>query len=227
MKLDFKITGQSETIQLIRKFEKLTGKGVEDGIREMALSTARQLAIKVQPYGISDKGKGKKFVENIEKQVTQVFIGVNLGQYSETSNLRSAHRSNRNRGRIRGDKITKQPGQRWKNVIDRGQLERVTTDQQAKAGRAKAAWLTAGNSLGVGRASKIGKWIDRHIGKGYGGHNMLGRGIRAVVQLYNNTTYLTGPQKNKDVAAALKLGRANAIKRMQTIVAKQAAKAQP
>ena len=227
MKIDFRVVGQSETIQLLRKFEKLTGKGVEDGIREMALSTARQLAIKVQPYGVSNSGKGKKFVENIERQVSQIWFGVNLGAYPETTNLRQAHRQQRRNGRVRGRKFRKEQGNWWRNLIPESERDRYVVEQQAKAGRAKAAWLTAGNSLGVGKASKIGKWIDRHIGKGYGGHNMLGRGIRAVVQLYNNTPYLTGPQKNKDVAAALKLGRANAIKRMQTIVAKQAAKAQP
>jgi hypothetical protein len=174
----------------------------------------------MQPYGVTDRGRSKKFIENIEKQITQVFIGVNLGEYPETTNLESAHRSARRRGRVRGDKITKQPGQYWKNVIDRSQLRQLAVEKQRRAGRAKAGWITAGNSLGAARISKIGKWIDRHVGKGYGSSQVTGSKLRTQIQLHNHTPYLSFFQKDREVRAALKEGREKGILRLRVIVKK-------
>jgi hypothetical protein len=220
MRITTKVTGQESVINTLRQLEAITGKSVETGIKEMALSTARALATKMQPYGVSGGGKAKKFQENIEKQITQVFIGVNLGEYPETTNLESAHRSARRRGRVRGEKITKEGGKRWKWLIDDNQKKRVVDDKQAKAGRAKAGWITAGNSLGVGKISRIGRWIDRHVGKGYGESRVTGKRLRAKVELENRTPYLSFLQKERDVRAALKEGREKGLLRLKIILSK-------
>jgi hypothetical protein len=220
MNVKVQVKGEQEVKDLLKKFEKATGKGIETGIKEMALSTARALATKMQPYGVGGGGKAKKFQENIEKQIVQVFIGVNLGQYGETSNLESAHRSVRRRGRVKGEKMTKEGGRRWKGIIDEDQKKRLIEDKQAKAGRAKAAWITAGNSLGVGKISRIGRWIDRHVGKGYGASYVTGRNLRAKVELENRTPYLSYLQKERDIRAALKEGREKGILRLRIITKK-------
>jgi hypothetical protein len=222
--MKFSVVGQSETKQLLRKFEQLTGKGIETGIKEMALSTSRQLATKMQPYGISDKGKAAKFLQNIEKQVAQVWFGINLGAYPESTDLKSSHYALRRNGRIRGRKFRKEKGNWWRGLITEDERDRYAKEQQAKAGRAKAAWIAAGNSLGVGKASKIGRWIQRHVGSGWASATVMDRGLNAKVELANNTPYLTGVQKQRDVAAALRAGRTNGIKRMRIIVDKQTKK---
>jgi hypothetical protein len=78
--------------------------------------------------------------------------------------------------------------------------------------------------LGVGKASKIGRWIQRHVGSGWASATVMDRGLNAKVELANNTPYLTGVQKQRDVAAALRAGRTNGIKRMRIIVDKQTKK---
>jgi hypothetical protein len=224
MKIEAKVTGQEGTKRLLKNFERLTGKGIETGIKEMALSSARALATKMQPYGVTDRGRSKKFQDNIEKQIAQIFIGVNLGVYPETGSLESAHRAARRRGRVRGEKITKEGGKRWKGVIDQSQLRQLAVEKQSRAGRAKAGWIAAGNSLGVAKMSKIGAWINRHVGKGYGTSHVMGRGLKTQIQLQNRTPYLSYLQKEREVRAALKEGREKGITRLRIIVDKQTKK---
>jgi hypothetical protein len=220
MKIKVEVKGDADVKDLLKKFEKATGKGIETGIKEMALSSARALATKMQPYGVTDRGRSKKFQDNIEKQIAQIFIGVNLGVYPETGSLESAHRAARRRGRVRGEKITKEGGKRWKGVIDQSQLRQLAVEKQSRAGRAKAGWIAAGNSLGVAKMSKIGAWINRHVGKGYGTSHVMGRGLKTQIQLQNRTPYLSYLQKEREVRAALKEGREKGILRLRIIVKK-------
>ena len=216
-----KMEGEAQTKQLLRQFAKLTGKGVETGIKEMALSTSRQLAIKMQPYGISDKGKAAKFLKNIEKQVVQVWFGINLGAYPESTDLKSSHYALRRNGRIHGRMFRKEQGNYWRDLIPEDERDRYAKEQQAKAGRAKAAWIAAGNSLNVGKASRIGRWIQRHVGSGRGTSKVMRRGLFTKIELANNTPYLDGVQNHRNVAAALLKGRENGVKRMRKIIDKQ------
>ena len=220
MKLTARLIGESETRKLLKEFEKATGKGVERGIDEIAMSSARALASRVQPYGLTQQ-KGDKFMKNIAAQVTAAWFMVNLGLIPATSSMRAAHYAARRNGKVKipsGGFERKGKG-RWLGLISETERDFYIAEQQAKAGRAKAAWVSAGESLGVGKMSGVSRWIRRHVGS-FGRSTRAGRMLRASVDLANDTPYLNGVQKDRDLQTALAQGRRNGIKRMKTIISK-------
>lgn len=218
MKLTAKLFGESETRKLLKEFEKATGKGVERGIDEIAMSSARALASRVQPYGLTQQ-KGDKFMKNIAAQVTAAWFMVNLGLIPATSSMRAAHYAARRNGKVKipsGGFERKGKG-RWLGLISETERDSYIAEQQAKAGRAKAAWVSAGESLGIGQMSGVAQWIRRHVGA-YGDNQKLGRMLRAKVQLNNLTPYISLLQKEREIQSALRIGRKNGLARMKRII---------
>lgn len=213
------LTNEAEFRRMVEQYAAKTGKGLERGVKEIAMSSARALAQKVQPFGLG-KDKGAKFIANIGRQIDQAYIGVNLGAYPATNSMEEAHMSQRKNGKIRPRKFRKERGQPWLKLITQAQKEEYKRKIQKKAGRAKGAWVQAGNSLNAGKMSGVPDWIKRHATSGYGGSSVTGFGLDTVVELYNKTPYLRSIQRDRDVQAALITGRKNGFKRLQTILEK-------
>jgi|TARA_R110000823_G_scaffold182053_1_gene314899 hypothetical protein len=211
-----------ETERLLEKYSKITGKGVEDGIKEVGKSVAKRLAITVQPFGINSS-KGKKFMESIGHQVDRVFVGVNMG-YLPRNSIASAHAAARRDGSVprRKSAYRSKAGHRWKNIISMGDKEQYKRKVQAHAGIAKSGWITAGEMLGAGKITGVAKWIRRHVGKG-GKSRVSGRGMKAVIELENTTGYIRSIQNDRAVQSAIKTGYSNGYKRLVHII-KQAEK---
>lgn len=222
MRLNAKLIGASETKKLLDKFSKSTGKAVETGIKEIAMSSARALCIKVQPFGVK-ASRGKQFIENVGRQVDQAFFGVNLGAYPATNDIKQAHYAARRNGKVPPRQFRKERGKKWLGLISESDKQSYRVKAQAKAGRAKGAWVESGNSLGVAKMSGIPQWISRHDSTGYGGHKMEGRSLSAQVSLWNKTPYIRSIQPDSAVKAALAQGRKNGIKRMEKIIKKVSA----
>jgi len=212
------------TQDIIEQFVAATGKGAEEAIEIMAFSAGRRLINTVQPYGL--KG-GKKFEENIARQINQVFIATNLGQYGEQRDIRAAHNTRRRNGRVSpAGKITKVKGEKWKGVISESEKDRYVRDQQEKAGQAKGAWVEAINSIGKSNISGIPAWIKRHASSGFGKSRKEGEGLKTKITIINETPYMTTRmQKPQDLMKAAQDGFANGMRRLSQLAAKAEEKA--
>jgi hypothetical protein len=206
----------------IEEFALRTGKSVEDGINEIAMSAGRRLAHTVQPYGITATS-GAKFVKSIGNQVDQVWFGVNLGAYPPTGDIRAAHYEQRfsgsgRKGSVKFRQFRKERGQKWLDLITVGQKEDYKRKQQAKAGRAKGAWVAATNDLGGKKLSGVAAWIARHDKSSMGTAKKTGAGLKYKAELENKTPYLTSIQPDRAVAAAVTFGLKNGMKRIQKVI---------
>lgn len=224
MKIEMELTKDSkaEFKRILKEFEAATGQGVEEGIRGIGLSTARELAHKFQPYGLGS-AKGQKFIDSIGAQVDRAYLGVNLGAFPATTDMREAHfaarkKSGREAGQVPDRKFRKEQGKPWLGLITQAQKEIYKRKVQAKAGRAKAAWIEAGNQLTKAKISGVAKWISRHLGSGFGKSNVTGGGLKTESELINMTPYAKYKQTNSQIKSAIKAGQKNGVKRMEHII---------
>ena len=210
-------------LRTIQRYSELTHKGIEEGVKEIAKSSAKRLAITVQPYGLSSK-KGEKLEKSIGMQVDAVFLGVNLGAFPASTDIAAAHLAARRNGKVPYRQFRKERGKPWLDLISMGKKEEYKRKIVKKAGRAKAAWVTAANAMGIGKLSGIPQWIRRHVGGSWGRVSYSGKGRNFMVTLSNMTPYIRSIQPDKTVKNALKQGMVNGYKRMETIIKKKTAK---
>lgn len=224
MKLDFRVIGSSELKKKLAKVEQLTGRGIEDAIKEMGSSTAKALAIYVQPYGLKTNDK---FLRSIKAQVDRAWFGVNVGAYPATTDMRQAHYQARINGVVPKRLFRKERGKPWLGLISGEEKESHAKRQIAKAGRAKGAWVESGNALGrksfgkrrrAMKISGVAMWIQRHVTSGYGVATIKGSGLGAKIELHNRTPYISNIQKYAEIRKSLRIGRARGLSRLNTII---------
>ena len=215
MKISAQMLNEASFKREIAKFEKMTGRGVDAGVKQIAESTGRSLASKIRPYGMSAK-KGKQFEENIHEQIRHVRYGVNVGAYPG-SNISSAHNQQRRNGRVR---IRKVYGKGWKDTISEGDMQAYARKQAAKAGMVKAGWIDATNKATGSNLKKIPRWISRHLGKGLGAGRMYKRGANTFLDIENKARHASRAQSDREVRSALYQGRRNALKFMMLQIRK-------
>jgi len=204
MKVDFKLEGVDSTKKLLKLYEKHLGKGVADGVKQMAADSAVSLAMRVQPYGLKDE-KMKIFQKNIGRQVDFAAYAVRVGQAFGATNIEDGHNKLRRNGSI---KLTRMRKAKAVNQVPQGEVEQYKRKQVAKAGRAKGGWIDCAKKLGS-KLSKVGTIIKKQSNGAWGFVSGVGTPIITMVNL---TPYLTGPQKDKDVRYALAQGRKNGLK---------------
>lgn len=218
-----KITGsinESEFKKTLRQYSKAVGVGLEDAVEKAAESSAKALASKMRPYGLSAK-KGQDFQDNIAEQIRHVRYGVNVGAYRGSS-IEAAHENQRKQGRVR---IRKVRGSGWDNTISEGEMHSYTRKKQAQAGIAKAGWFAAFVQAARRRLSrKPAKWISRHIQNKYGNGRKTNKGLSVEYQMENTVPYIHEAQKPQEVASALRQGRKNFLRHMQQQIDKAASK---
>lgn len=199
---------------------KTTGKTAEEGVGMIAKSAARRLIHTVQPYGVN-QAVGEKYKKSIAKQVSRAVRNANvIGIDGDASTV---HRRARDRkGQV--PKSLKTDGQFKRRPIETEDREAQIRKAQAKAGRAKGAWLEAANGIG-GKTSGIARWISDHATGGYGSCRKTGEGMKHKITLENRTPYLSKIQTDRDVAQATVTGMKNAFKQMQKIIDKEIEKA--
>jgi hypothetical protein len=206
----------------VEEFARRTGKAAEDGINEIAMSGGKRLAHTVQPFGIS-AAKGEKFKKSIGNQVDQVFFGVNMGAYPATGDIKAAHYAQRvggsgRKGSVKFRQFRKERGQKWLDLISVGEKEAYKRKEQAKAGRAKGAWVAATNDIGGKKLSGVAAWIARHDKSRTGTGKKTGDGLKYKASLENKTPYITHIQPDKAVATAIAFGLKNGMKRIQKVI---------
>ena len=206
----------------LKNFSAVTGRSVEDGIREIASSTAKRLAFTMQPYGLNSS-IGKKFEESIGHQVDRAWFGTNLGAYPQTSDMRQAHNNARVNGAVPKRLFRKEKGKPWLGAISESDRDQYRDKQMKKAGRAKAAWIKCGNDIYQNRKiSGVAQWVARHVDSAYGSNSETGKGLAYKVKMTNNTSYLTQKmQSNESIAKALADSMKNGLNRLQKIIDKE------
>lgn len=203
----------------LRDFSKATGKTAEDGIRRIALTGARQLATKVQPYGIT--GKAQKMLHGIvAKQAHRAISNANVEGISGSA--ASVHLRGRVGGKVPRDLPTK--GRFKRKPISFAERNQHVDKQVKKVGRAKAAWIEAGESIG-GEKITVQKWLRQNVGGGFGMSTKKGTGIKTTITLTNSTPYIRKIQFAKDVAGAVVAAMKNSFKSMATATQKEIEKA--
>lgn len=209
----------------LNEFAKVTGKTVEDGINGIGKSVARKLADRVQPYGLKSN---KKFIESIGRQVDRVWLGVNLGALPATSDMKTVHYAARNgsrKGVVPDWEFRKQKGKPWLGIIPSTARDSYKKKAQAKAGRAKGAWIEAGNAIGGPKLSGIATWIERHASGGYGSATKSGKNLNYNLTLENTTPYLGRILPPATVEKTLALGVKNGFNRIIKTIEKTIEKA--
>lgn len=216
MRARVKMIGAEKTLKTLIQLKSRTGKSAEEGMKIIALSSARLLAHSVQPYG-TKSAKGKEITANTEKKVNAVWSGVNRGYLPETNDIRNATYAYR-RGSGGSGTFKKSKDHPWVDRISESEKNIFLKNQIAKAGRAKAAWVAAANSLGINKISAMPKWIARHLSDGYGVSRVTGSDFTTQIELHNRTPYLSKIHLASDVQESIRKGRANGIKRMEHLI---------
>lgn len=203
-------------------FSAHVNRSVEEGIKDIARSSARRLIHTVRPYGTKES-VGTLFKKNIAAEIEYVFHATNAGELPESANMKSAHEAQRRKGNVRILRVRSQSGYRQRiSISDR---EAYIHRKQANAGIAKGAWLEAANKIGGPKISKIGKWISRHANGGKGKVTESGKGLKFSVEMQNNVSYIEDIQTEYDVEKAAADGMKNGLNRMIKIIKKAEEKA--
>lgn len=216
MNVTIRVVGKAQTIANLRKYAELTGNGVETGIKEIGITTAKALASKVQPFGLT---KVDKFSKSIQSQVKRAIRNANV--QGASGSIESAHKSRRNqKGQVSKDLNTK--GQYKAKPFDPQDRKKLGDKKALNAGLAKGAWVEAGNSLvrgfskarGALKRINVRQEINRHIGKGNGISRDTKSGISFTIYLTNKLNYIQKTMTSGNIAAALKMGQQNGHKRL-------------
>jgi hypothetical protein len=205
---------------VLESFVKLSGKSVEEGIEMISVSAAKRLARNVQRFGLTDKG-GSEFQNSIGGQVIKAVKNANV--MGIQGNAEQVHKKARRFGRVPKNLVTE--GRFQRSPIPIAEREELARKKKALAGRAKGAWIEAGNQATGKAITRIPAWVNRHKNGGYGSAIKTGVGLDHKITLTNRTPYLRFIQPDKMIAEATVFGLKSGYKRIQTIVNKLAEKA--
>ncbi len=198
----------------IAQYERKIGKSERDAMIELGKLSSKELAIRVQPFGVSAK-VGKKFEGSIRKQVHRSIKNANI--HSGTQNASDAHQARRNsRGQVSGRLPTK--GQFKRTPIDLDDRFELAKKKALNAGLSKGAWIDAGESLDGKKISGISKWIKRHIKNGSSQIQSARSGF--VIYLTNSISFISSVMPDSDISKALNTAYRKNLKRMQSALNK-------
>ena len=175
----------------LKTFAKKSGVAVAETVAILGQSVAKELARKVQPWGLGKK-QGDKFELNILKQVSKAARYATFkGAPGDVSDVHARYRNKNGAVTVRApEKI-----QPKRTPFVRPEVLTEAKKKQANAGMAKAGWIAAGESInspllktakGIPKRIKgIASWIRRHVSSN--------KGLSAFVRKggLNSTIYLT------------------------------------
>lgn len=199
IRLEITQASRARFLANLKAYEKRAGKSREETTIGLAKASAKQLASKIQPYGVSAR-IGKKFEESIKTQVWRAIKNAQIK--GDAGGVRTAHANRRNsRGQVprqlnTGGKYAMAP-------YDAGEVANHAAKKSAQAGLLKSAWISAGNKLKGNRISGVAKWITKHTVSH--GASKISNNLNGVsVYLTNRLDYIRKAQKNSEIQSALK-----------------------
>ena len=203
----------------MKEFAKRAGVAVGEVVAIVGQSCAKELARKVQPWGLNT-AVGQKFEKSIAKQIQKA------ARYAEQTaiqgNLASVHKNLRVHGAI-----LVEPSRQFqpkRKLFTKAERDTLVDKKMARAGLAKAGWIAAGESIsspllktarGIARKIKgIAPWIRRHAktSEGSSVFKMTG-GLSSTIFLTNNSSYAYSANNSNrgDVSTALSDGYKRSI----------------
>ena len=204
----------------MKEFAKRAGVAVGEVVAIVGQSCAKELARKVQPWGLS-QAVGLKFMESIEIQIRKA--ARYALQRGIEGDLKSVHQRLRNR---RGA-VTVQPSAEFdpkRKPFGKWEVPKLIDNKLPKAGRAKAGWIAAGESIsspllktarGITRKIKgVPDWVRRHAKSSFGSSIFRNNGrLSSTVYLTNNVNYAYSKNNSNrgDVSTALSDGYKRSI----------------
>ena len=193
----------------IAEYERRIGNTEREIMIDLGKVSSKELAIKVQPFGISAK-VGKAFEGSIRKQVHRSIKNANI--YGGSQNAAEAHQSRRNRKGQRSNKLPTE-GQFKRTPIDLSDRFDLAKKKALNAGLSKGAWIDAGESLDGKKIAGLPKWIKRHLKNGSSQIDETKSGF--VIYLTNRITFIAASMKDSDIKIALATAYRKNLKRMQ------------
>jgi hypothetical protein len=180
----------------LNQFAKKAGVAVGETVAIIGGSVAKELARKVQPFGLTQK-TGTAFELSIVKQVNKAARWATLKGTEGTIDV--VHQQYRNR---RGAVTVKPPRefQPKRKVFDRQEVDTYAEKKKSNAGMAKAGWIAAGESIDspllrtaknkVRKIKGIAKWIRRHVNDSKGSSRFVRKsGLNSTIYLTNKVDY--------------------------------------
>lgn len=180
----------------LRNFASRSGIAVAETVAIIGQSVAKELASKVQPWGLSKK-QGDKFELNILKQVSKAArYATYKGAPGEVSDVHARYRNKNGAVTVRApDKI-----QPKRKPFVRPEVLTEAKKKQANAGIAKAGWIAAGESIdspllktakGISKRIKgVAQWIRRHVNSNKGSSAFIRKGgLNSTIYLTNKVDY--------------------------------------
>jgi hypothetical protein len=207
----------------LKMFAKKSGVAVAETVAIIGQSVAKELARKVQPWGLGKK-QGDKFELNILKQVSKAArYATYKGTPGEVSDVHERYRNKNGAVTVRApDKI-----QPKRTPFLRPEVLTEAKKKQANAGIAKAGWIAAGESInspllktakGISKRIKgIASWIRRHVNSNKGSSAFIRKGgLNSTIYLTNKVDYAYS--KSGSNAQAVQGAIADGYKRTITII---------
>lgn len=180
----------------LKTFAKKSGVAVAETVAIIGQSVAKELARKVQPWGLSKK-QGDRFELNILKQVSKAArYATYKGAPGDVSDVHARYRNRNGVVTVRApEKI-----QPKRTPFVRPEVLTEAKKKQANAGMAKAGWIAAGESIdspllkstkGVSKRIKgISSWIRRHVNSNKGSSLFVRKGgLNSTIYLTNKVDY--------------------------------------
>jgi hypothetical protein len=169
---------------------------VAETVAIIGTSVAKELARKVQPYGLTKKS-GDSFELSIQKQVNKA---ARYATFKGTEgSIEQVHTQYRNQ---RGAVTVKPPRQFQpaRPTFKRDELDPYIDKKKANAGIAKAGWIAAGENIdspllrtsrGLVRKIKgVASWIRRHVNGSKGSSRFVRKsGLNSTIYLTNKVDY--------------------------------------
>jgi len=183
----------------LRNFASRSGIAVAETVAIIGQSVAKELARKVQPWGLGKK-QGDKFELNILKQVSKAArYATYKGAPGDVSDVHERYRNKNGAVTVRApEKI-----QPKRTPFARPEVLTEAKKKQANAGIAKAGWIAAGESIdspllktakGISKRIKgIAPWIRRHVNSNKGSSAFIRKGgLNSTIYLTNKVDYAYG-----------------------------------
>jgi hypothetical protein len=180
----------------LKQFAAKAQVAVGETVAIIGTSVAKELARKVQPFGLTQK-TGDVFELSILKQVNKAARYATFkGTQGDIAQVHQQYRNNRGA-------VTVRPPRQFqpeRKPFDRQEVDDHVKKKQANAGIAKAGWITAGESIDspllktsknrVRKIKGIAKWIRRHVGGSKGSSRFVRKsGLNSTIYLTNNVDY--------------------------------------
>lgn len=199
---------RAQFLKAIAKYKREFIKTEREVMIQLGKISAKELAIRVQPLGISSK-VGKKYEGSIQAQVHRAIKNANISGGSQ--NALQAHQSKRNsRGQVSRALATS--GQFKRSPIDLSDRFELAKKKSENAGLSKGAWIAAGENLDNKKISGIPKWIRRHAK--HAASKIDGKSSGTIISLINKISFVVSVMSDSDINKALMTAYRKNIKKM-------------